>query len=432
MGSFKRNGQDHGAGRRRKGNGTVRREPLNFESLEGRTLLSTGTTQPTAISVGNIQSGPMANEGQILISVYEAYLKGDSPSQLAGAYPLLQFQGNAVAVTVKATGTGDFNTFVSSLTNLGFQVGTPSTEYNLVEGSAGRVAALDALLPQVRNVAPIEKPVVGFVGAADNEGETALQADIARTANNVDGTGQTVGALSDSVSQVGGGLADSVKTGDLPNTVKVIQDGPAGSTDEGRAMLEDIHDIAPGAALQFATADGGQVGFANNILALAAAGSTVITDDVTYFDEPFFQDGAIAQAVNTVVGQNIPYLSSAGNTGRPGLPVQLPRGEGDDRRDRDRHLHEFRPDRQYGHHRVADHRRLGRPEHGDGPDRAPVRPAVQHLRDGRGARPDVGGGLLPPRQQRATSPSLVDEQQRHDRRSRSRTSTSRPPAITPS
>ena len=319
MGTFKRNGRDHGADRRRNGNGALRRGPLNFESLEERTLLSTGVTQPSAISVSNVQSGPMANSGQTLISVYEAYLKGSSPKQLAAAFPLLEFQGNGVAVTVKGTGTGDFNTFVSSLTDLGFQVGTSSTEYNLVEGAAPLASLLSiAQLPQVRDVTPTETPYYGFVGKGDNEGETALQANTARTASGVDGTGQVVGVLSDSVSQFQGGLADSVATGDLPNNVKVIQDGPAGSTDEGRAMLENVHDIAPGAGLEFATAAGGQVGFANNILALAAAGSTVITDDVTYPLEPYFQDGAISQAINTVVGENIPYDSSAGNAADQG------------------------------------------------------------------------------------------------------------------
>ncbi len=319
MGTFKRNERDLGADRRRKALGPIRRGPLHFETLEGRTLLATSTGAITAASANltDVRNGPMANEGQILINVYQAYLQHSNPGVLAKQFPLLQFQGDGVAVTVK--GTGDFNTFVSSLTNLGFKVGTPSPKYNLVEGTAP-IASLPAIaqLPQVRNAAPIEKPIVHFVGAADNEGETALQAATARQQAGVDGTGVTIGVLSDSVSQFQGGLADSVKTGDLPNTVKVLQDGPAGATDEGRAMLENIHDIAPGASLQFATADGGQVGFANNILALASSGSKVIVDDVGYPYEPYFQDGAISQSVNTVVGQGSTYLSAVGNVANQG------------------------------------------------------------------------------------------------------------------
>ena len=96
----------------------------------------------------------------------------------------------------------------------------------------------------------IYKPVTRattFQGVANNEAQISMFADVARTQFGVDGTGVNIGVLSNSVSQFAGGLPDSYKTGDPDpnNPVKVLQDGPAGSTDEGRAMLENIHDIAP-------------------------------------------------------------------------------------------------------------------------------------------------------------------------------------------
>src|SRR5580700_10093444 len=45
---------------------------------------------------------------------------------------------------------------------------------------------------------------------------------------------------------------------------------------------------------------------ANNILALKAAGATVIADDTQYFNEPWFQDGVIAQAIDTVTSAGVP------------------------------------------------------------------------------------------------------------------------------
>ena len=81
-------------------------------------------------------------------------------------------------------------------------------------------------------------------------------------------------------------------------------------------MMQLIHDVAPGAALAYYTADGGEAAFANGILALARAGAKVIVDDVGYFTEPMFQDGVIAQAVDTVTAAGVSYFSSAGNSGR--------------------------------------------------------------------------------------------------------------------
>ena len=104
--------------------------------------------------------------------------------------------------------------------------------------------------------------------------------------------------------------------------VVVLEDFPA-RTDEGRAMLQIVHDLAPKAKLGFATANTGQLGFANNIRALAGdpaapnfrAGfkADVIVDDIIYLDEPFFQDGIVAQAVDEVVAKGVSYFSSAGN-----------------------------------------------------------------------------------------------------------------------
>ena len=79
-------------------------------------------------------------------------------------------------------------------------------------------------------------------------------------------------------------------------------------------MLENIHDIAPGASLAFATA------YAAKWLRQQHRGPTesrlnVIVDDVGYPDEPMFQDGIVAQAVDTVVATGVTYFSAAGNEG---------------------------------------------------------------------------------------------------------------------
>ncbi|MBV8144532.1 MAG: S8 family serine peptidase, partial [Gammaproteobacteria bacterium] len=87
--------------------------------------------------------------------------------------------------------------------------------------------------------------------------------------------------------------------------------------DEGRAMLQIIHDVAPGAGLAFYSAENGEADFANGITTLAASGhANVIVDDVGYFDEPFFQDGVISQAVDAANAKGVAYFSAAGNNGQ--------------------------------------------------------------------------------------------------------------------
>ena len=87
-------------------------------------------------------------------------------------------------------------------------------------------------------------------------------------------------------------------------------------SDEGRAMMQLIHDVAPGSPLAFYTAFESQEDFAAGIRALADAGSKVIVDDVIYFAEPMFEDGIIAQAVDDVHRDGVAYFSSAGNEAR--------------------------------------------------------------------------------------------------------------------
>ena len=165
------------------------------------------------------------------------------------------------------------------------------------------------------------KPEYLPIGSQTSNGDVKHNAAIARTAFSVNGAGVKIGVLSDSYNS-GGGAAAEVLAGDLPGTgnpngfttpVTVLVE--SGTTDEGRAMLQIIHDLAPGAQLYFATANGGQAAFATNILALQAAGCSIICDDVFYLSEPVFQDGIIAQAVNTVTAAGVIYFSSAGNQG---------------------------------------------------------------------------------------------------------------------
>ncbi len=158
-------------------------------------------------------------------------------------------------------------------------------------------------------------------GSTTSQGDVTHRAATARSTFSIDGTGVKIGVLSDGVTN----LATSQASGDL-GAVTVLP-GQTGSGDEGTAMLEIIHDLAPGAQLYFATAFTSNTSFANNIRALRDAGCTIIVDDVYYFNESPFQDGqassvvspgnagVIAEAVKDVASTGVLYFSSAGNAG---------------------------------------------------------------------------------------------------------------------
>jgi hypothetical protein len=219
---------------------------------------------------------------------------------------------------------------VEALQAAGAEIINVSPRYQTVT-IAARLADLSQIadLPRVGGVTQVLSPIVraDCGGAVRSEGDTQLNASSARASFGLDGSGVTVGILSDSFDRdptAATHAAGDVASGDLPGPgspcgsttpVGVLEDSDSEGADEGRAMAQIVHDLAPGASIDFAsaTASRSQFSFAANIRALAAAGAKVITDDIAYFEEPFFQDGPVAVAVNEVVAAGVSYFSAAGN-----------------------------------------------------------------------------------------------------------------------
>jgi hypothetical protein len=133
----------------------------------------------------------------------------------------------------------------------------------------------------VRSLSAVIQPI-HYVGAVTTQG--FYQHNVDKIASRFDGTGISIGVLSDTFNAAGGPITaeTDISTGDLPgpglgnsNPVTVLQESDTPfPTDEGRAMLQIVHDLAPKAKLAFATADGGPVNFSNNIRDREKAGAT--------------------------------------------------------------------------------------------------------------------------------------------------------------
>jgi len=199
-----------------------------------------------------------------------------------------------------------------------------------------------AAVPGVLSVWQVREPIVRAVegpcegGSVLSEGVGQMRVDQAREAFQLRGKGITIGVLSDSYDTARTGTEppprnaqDDIASGDLPGSangcsdqqlpVDVLDEGGSGESDEGRAMLQILHDLAPHASLAFATAFESEESFARNIERLAepvadgGGGAEVIVDDVSWFEEPFFQDGPIAVAINRVTAAGASYFTAAGN-----------------------------------------------------------------------------------------------------------------------
>ncbi len=183
-----------------------------------------------------------------------------------------------------------------------------------------------AALPTLRFAIPaLAKVRVASQGDVVSQGDVSLGSNTVRSTTGLDGSGVTVGVMSDSYQCnpppfVPGAptttAAQDEASQDVPPGVEVLDNGPCPGSDEGRGMVQLVHDVAPGAAQKFHTAFNSLVDFADGILELQEAGSDVIVDDVIYFAENMFSDGIIAQAADQAVARGAAYFSSAGNQAR--------------------------------------------------------------------------------------------------------------------
>jgi len=204
---------------------------------------------------------------------------------------------------------------VAALVRAGVEVERTDLPFGRTVQAWLRPAEIDrvAMLPVV---ARVTLPDYGRTraGAVVTQGDAAHRADLVRMAPAcLDGSCVKVGVISDGVSSAD----DAASTGDLPDDgmgFEVIDVDPnqPGSGDEGTAMLEIIHDLAPAAALAFSGPET-SVDMVASIEFLSDAGCHVICDDLGFFGEPFFADGALAQAAQAAVDAGIVYVAAAGN-----------------------------------------------------------------------------------------------------------------------
>jgi|GEM_PF-2092082 len=166
-----------------------------------------------------------------------------------------------------------------------------------------------AAQPWVRSIVPVG-PMRVRTGSVVTEADQVLQVASLRQQLGVSGRGVKVGVISDGVDS----LRVAQASGDLPADVVVAANQSVGAQglDEGTAMLEIIHDLAPEAELFFH--DGLSITrFIMGIRALRDLNCRIIVDDIGFANEPFFEDGPLAREVQQAADAGVVFVSAVGN-----------------------------------------------------------------------------------------------------------------------
>lgn len=263
-------------------------------------------------------------------------------------------QDNRMMVEIYAKDVADIEEIRSELTSMGFSQEIENGKVILGWLPIDEIEKVDGMpkLAGVRPIAPLQtyssklestqlsaratstshstdfNDFTGF-GLANNQGAAAMRADAIREQFKVSGRNVKVGIISSSFNLLGD-MDQSILDGDLPGpgnpngfeqSITIVSEGILGAIpfgiDEGRAMAELIHDIAPDAELFFHTGFvDSPMAFANAIRALEEEGCDIIVDDVFLGGgSSVYQIDPMSEAIDEVTNNGVIYFAHAGNFG---------------------------------------------------------------------------------------------------------------------
>jgi hypothetical protein len=157
------------------------------------------------------------------------------------------------------------------------------------------------------------RPAAASAGGIDQNGVTIMHADQFVAQTGADGGGAKVGVQSVGVTS----LQTIQARGELP-AVQVVKpsDGASSPTgDEGTALLEEVHAVAPGAGLAYC-GPGTFVEYTSCLSQLIAAGATILVDDLIFPQQDLLSsDSSAVQAVGQLLAQNpsVTLFTAQGN-----------------------------------------------------------------------------------------------------------------------
>ena len=230
---------------------------------------------------------------------------------------LLKTKGELTEIVIELEGS--LPSTIAALEALEIEITLTSGQHKLIKAwaSANQIQQV-ATLEAVKKVRP---PIYAQPrsGSVVTEGDAILNSAQVRNMGFM-GQGIKVGIISDGANN----FSDAVASGDLPENLtrfgtcevgedQLVQCRRAGSCNEGTAMAEIIHDIAPGAELAVASVADDAEFLVQLDQLVSEFGADIIVDDLGFFGEPYFEDGQLALAVNALPA-DVLYVSAAGNS----------------------------------------------------------------------------------------------------------------------
>jgi hypothetical protein len=207
--------------------------------------------------------------------------------------------------------------------------------------SALSLAALDAL----RGIAPANSgPAGSAAGTAANTGaansnafdtiDRAVNGNAVHQTYGLTGAGVTIGIISNAFDAVSGDFTKAVNDGLVDPDANFANDDPSSKSDEGLAMAEIVHEIAPDAHIVFYTGEpGNESAMAQAIDVLSTPtnqtvpfgepgagqqglGCDIVCDDLFDNTQPDYQPGDLVDdAIDSAVARGVTYFTLAANPG---------------------------------------------------------------------------------------------------------------------
>ena len=216
---------------------------------------------------------------------------------------------------------------LAELRELGARIEIVNARWGVIQAWIPTTALDDFAALDVVDEVTLPDYAVTRAGSTTTEGDAIHRAHLVRAWSELNGAGVKLGVISDGVDS----MSDSQSSGDLPANVEIDPDLP-GEGDEGTALLEIVHDLAPGASLAFSGPSGSlEMVQAIDWLANDAFGGTgadIIVDDAGFYREPYFEDGAVALAAADAVAGGAVFVSASGNFARRHYEAEFVDGGG--------------------------------------------------------------------------------------------------------